>query len=312
MRTRTPSRVTAGPVAAALARRAGGAARRIDDRVSAVAVDRERRAVGELQQRRAHAHDHRQPEPARDHRRVRRRAAGGEGDARHALVELGHVGRAEILRDQDERAGSARCGPAGRGPATERADVVRAGGQDRVLDRGEHVRELIARFENRLGSGQPARDRGFDGRVQGRVGGHQHTGLDDVGLLRGTVCTQAGGERGDLVARALERRAGARQLGRGITRVRAGRRRPDAPDGAGRHPGRRSEAVEPPLGHHAPRRRSRAAISGAPAAGAAAPRPPSWRPPRARPRPASAAHPPPRGAGPARRISPPARGRAPR
>ena len=146
--------------------------------------------------------------------------------------------------------GTARRGPLGRGPATQRADIVRAGRQDRILDRGEHVRELIAGFEDRLWSGQAARDRGLDGRVQGRVGGHQRTGLDDVGLFCGPVRAQAGGERGDLVARSLERRAGARQLGRGIARVRLDRRRTDAPDGAAARR-RRGESVQPPLAHHA-------------------------------------------------------------
>ena len=64
-------------------------------------VDHERLAGRGVEHRRPEPDHQRQPEPARHDGGVRRRAAPREGERDDLRPELGHVGRPELLRDED-------------------------------------------------------------------------------------------------------------------------------------------------------------------------------------------------------------------
>ena len=113
-----------------------------EHRAAGLAVDDDRLARGGAQHLRAEAHRHRQPEPARDHRGVRGRPAGGEGDRDDVEGELGDVRRPELVGD--EHGVDAGRGASRRRPADAGAGAPARGGR---VDRApaHRLRERIAR-----------------------------------------------------------------------------------------------------------------------------------------------------------------------
>ena len=159
---------------------------------------------------------------------MRRGGAGGERDALRPALELGHVGGPEILRDRDAVLHAARRGCAvheARGPASDGAHVVGAGGEHVVgqcgQDRGRRVRGLEDRRD-----GRPAvlEHGALDRRLQLGVAGHQCPGLEDLGV--GGV--QRARERVQLVGGRLQRAGGEQRRGGPLlerdVRLGAGRR----------------------------------------------------------------------------------------
>ena len=140
-----------------------------------------------------------------------------------------------------------------RGPAAERVDVVGAGREQGIRERGDRVGVHSARRQQRR-RGRPAglEHRGFELAVERGVGRHQDTGLDDLRLRLAPLGAQPPTERFQLGARRHQRRARRRQLGLagGARRHRRGRGRA-AQDArrAGSRAGRCRQAPQHELRH---------------------------------------------------------------
>ena len=200
-----------------------------------------------------------------------------------AGVELRHVGRAELVRDEDRRRRAAEPGaplvpgaePVPAGGAGRRACARRGGPASARRRRGRPAvgsgSAAIASACSAAGGGQRGGGRaavGQHGRlergVERRVGGHQHAGLDDLGLGLAALLAQARGERVELLAGRGQRGARRRQRRGALASAGGGpaaTARIEDPGAPGRLAGRGREPPQQPLAHQpcGPRARPSAA-----------------------------------------------------
>ena len=153
-----------------------------------VAVERQRDALGDRQQRRPDADDQRDPERPGDDRGVAERPAARGGDAPcGGGVEIGDRARRQLVGHDDARRdgeAGARADELAEHAARDVTDVDRPRPEVRILDaverRGDIVRRPLERPRRRLAG----RDRGPSGIDQRGVVEQQRLRLEDLGLAR--------------------------------------------------------------------------------------------------------------------------------
>ena len=167
--------------------------------------------------------NHRDPERSGHDRGMGRDATSRQRDSGDAALELGHLGRAEVLCDQYHPRAVAILGrprtrsDESRGAAANAADVVGSLGKPLVVERRNEARLSLRGVENRRGRGCSALEYGCQNlRVQGRVAGDQRACLDDLGILVATRRLESDRDRIDLHCRPVERlsRSGDLRLAR--------------------------------------------------------------------------------------------------
>ena len=237
-----------------------------DDRAPA-AVDDQLLPVDQQEHIRPEPDRHRHAERSGDDRGVRRRGPVGErdrDDAVRAELELGHLARTEIARDQDGSPVETICEPGSaaedpRHPAAELADVGRPRGEQRVVERGERRGVLRHRFL-RGARGRDPPGAATDSGLECRILRHQHARLDDLSLVGQSCCPEPRGHPPELLDGLGER--GERTTG--LVAVACSRRVvPHASHDEGtadRDPGGRPEAVVHAFAHGAATLCSRAAM----------------------------------------------------
>ena len=147
---------------------------RVTDQLSAVAVDHDHLSGADVQERGTEPDHQRDAERPGHDRGVGRQASARQGDALHLGRQLGDLGRADALGDQ-QAAGRlpADAGGAGGGSPSQAADVVGALGQEPVVEGLELGRHLVGGFLER-GRGRAAcrADERLHPGPEGGVAGH--------------------------------------------------------------------------------------------------------------------------------------------
>ncbi|MDR9274782.1 hypothetical protein FEP29_03782 [Burkholderia multivorans] len=201
--------------------------RRIDDHDALIAVDDDEIVLPDQRARMLHADGGRNAEAARDDRRMRRAAAEiGDERLERLRLELHHVGRRDVVRDDDhlaravrrravERLGGRRC-------ARERLqhalddllDVGLALAQIFVFDVVEVAREQIELFGQRpfdvVATRADQVDRFLD---EHRVAEDHRVHVDECADFGRRVVGQVGAQCFELAMHGVERRAEALDLG---------------------------------------------------------------------------------------------------
>ena len=164
----------------------------------------------DLQHRGVGAGQHGQAETAGDDCRVGIGAPGHRYRTHQPVLgEPDQVGRIHLTLDEDEvtrrRRGGLARGEPGQHGVGDLADVIGAGRQVRVGQRGQDGGLGRRRLPHRVGSRASPRDRRHSGFDQARIESDQRADRDDVGLLVASLGVQPLRQRGSLRRHGRER-----------------------------------------------------------------------------------------------------------
>ena len=190
---------------AALLERRGGRGVGFDRDGARVAVERQRGALRDRQQRGSEADDERDPErPGDDRGMVERPAAGRRDPPGGGGVELRDRPRRQFVGDDDaglDRGLGLCADEFGEHAVRDVVDVDRPRAEVRIVGGGEDGGDLVGRLLERARRRLAVRDRGLGGVDQRGVREQQRLRREDLGLARG----QPRRGRGELLARGVER-----------------------------------------------------------------------------------------------------------